>query len=103
MEIAVTKIILYHVDWFAPHKLAINGSTRLIRAADNMELCSHLFVTTGQEFPFDEWLAEDAAKLRKEVERNCHELAERIVEEMFLLNLPQEKKEKSNEPVEVDP
>ena len=98
MEIVVTKIILYHVDWFAPHKLAINGSTRLIRATDNMELYSHLFVTTGQEFPFDEWLAEDAAKLRQEVERNCHELAEQIVEEIFFSVRRRKKRRNSMSP-----
>ena len=37
----------------------------------------------------EEWLAGDATKLRQEVDRCCRELAESIVEEIFLLYLPE--------------
>jgi len=89
IEIVVGKIRLYQDFWSAPHTFAFAGSTRLLRASDGKELYSHAFTTTGQEFPIDVWLKMDAAKLRREVDRCCRELAESIVEEVFLLYLPE--------------
>lgn len=89
LEVVVKKIRLYHSDWFAPHILSFTGSTRLLRATDGKELYSHAFTTTGQQLPLAEWLAGDAAKLRQEIDRCCRELAELIVEEVFLLYLPE--------------
>lgn len=89
LEIVVKKIRLYHIDWFAPHTFAFTGSTRLLRTTDGEELYSHAFTTTGRNLPLEEWFVADAAKLRQEVDRCCRELAESIVEEIFLLYLPE--------------
>jgi len=88
LEIVVYKIRLYHDFFLDPHIFSFTGSTRLLRATDGKELYSHAFTTTGQELPLEEWFAGNAAKLRQEVDRCCHELAELIVEEVFLLYLP---------------
>lgn len=104
MEVVVKKIEFYQgEDRFGPHSLFITESTRLIRAADGMELYSHSFQNVSVEYPFDEWFAMDAVKLRQEVERICRELAERIVDDIFFTVRLEGKKGKSNEPVEVGP
>jgi hypothetical protein len=93
MEVVVKRIEFSQEYFYGPHSLFITESTRLIRAADGMELYSHTITATGMELPFDNWLSEDAEKLvRQEVERNCHKLAVRIVDEIFYR--PEEKKNK---------
>lgn len=88
LDVVVNKVRLYHDFFLDPYIFAFTGSTRLLRATDGEELYSHAFVITGQELALEEWLAGDAAKLRQEVDRCCHELADLIVEEVFLLYLP---------------
>jgi hypothetical protein len=97
MEIVVKKIELNQSYWFDPYNLFITESTRLIRVADGMELYSHSLRNeyTGHTFSLDVWLAEDAAKLRQEVERSCHDLAVQIVTEIFYRQEGQ--KQKPNE------
>ena len=92
MEFAVTKIKLGDGFWIAPQNLFIIQKTRLIRAADGMELYSHSFVKKGKEYTFDEWFAMDDVKMRKEIEVITHKLSEEIVDNIFVLDQPDGKK-----------
>lgn len=104
MEVVVTKINLGDSEWWTtPHRLFITERTRLIRATDGKELYNNSFGTGGQAYTFDEWFAMDAAKIRKEVEGICHDLALWIVDDIFFAVRMEGQKEKFNEYIEVDP
>jgi len=62
--------------------------TRLIRASNGTELYGHWLTYRGRPRPLDDWVSRNHARLREETERACHELAERLVDEVFLVYLP---------------
>ena len=66
--------------------------TRLIRASDGTELYGHWLTYRGQPRPLDDWVSQNAARLREEAARACRELAERLVDEVFLVYLPSDER-----------
>src|SRR4029077_4565739 len=56
---------------------------RLTRASDGPELYGHWLTYRGQPRPLDDWVSQNAARLREEAARACRELAERLVDEVF--------------------
>ena len=71
-----------------PLRLVLTERTRLIRAADGTELYGHWLTYRGRPRPLEDWVAQNPMLLREEAERACRELAERLVDEVFLLYLP---------------
>ncbi len=71
-----------------PLSFVLTERTRLIRASDGTELYGHSLTYRGRARPLDDWVAQNPATLREEAERACSELAERLVDEVFLLYLP---------------
>lgn len=66
--------------------------TRLIRASDGTELYGHWLTYRGQPRPLNDWVSQNAARLREEAARACRELAERLVDEVFLVYLPSDER-----------
>ncbi len=87
LEVVVEKAGL-EGHGFRLFKFGILERTRLIRASDGAELYRHWLTYLGLPRELDGWLAQDARKLHEEVDRACSELAERIIDEVFLLYLP---------------
>ncbi|HUM16826.1 MAG TPA: hypothetical protein VL086_14120 [Candidatus Nitrosotalea sp.] len=61
---------------------------RLVRASDGAEIYSYRTVYLSRSRPLEEWLAADESALREEATRACHELAERLVDDVFLVYRP---------------
>jgi hypothetical protein len=74
--------------------LIVRACPRLVRAADGAELYPpgpeglREVAYTSVPRKFFEWAAEDARLFREEMERSYQGLAEKIVEDIFLLSLP---------------
>lgn len=66
--------------------------TRLIRASDGTELYGHWLTYRGQPRPLDDWISQNASRLREEAARASRELAERLVDEVFLVYLPSDER-----------
>ena len=91
IEVAVEKFGLdgpWRIN--PPLTFVMTEHTRLIRASDGAELYSHWLTFRGRTRPLDDWVTEGAATLLEEAGRACRDLAERLVEEVFLLYLPSE-------------
>jgi hypothetical protein len=89
LEVVVEKVgLLGSAGIKPPLTFVLTERTRLIRASDGTELYGHWLTYRGRTRSLDAWLSEDAAMLREEAARACRELAERIVDEVFLLYLP---------------
>jgi hypothetical protein len=71
-----------------PLSFVLTARTRLIRASDGTELYGHWLTYRGRAQPLDDWALRNPAMLREESERACRDLAERVVDEVFLLYLP---------------
>jgi hypothetical protein len=71
-----------------PLSFVLTERTRLIRASDGTELYGHWLTYRGRPRPLEDWFVQDSMLLREETERACRELAERLVDEVFLLYLP---------------
>lgn len=69
-------------------RFVLTERTRLIRASDGTELYGHWLTYRGQPRPLDDWVSQNGARLREEAARACRELAERLVDEVFLVYLP---------------
>ena len=103
METVVTKITIGDTLWNTPPRLSIIQRTRLIKAADGLELYNHSFGKSGEEYKFDYWLKMDAVEMRKEIEHISSKLAEQIVDEIFISVRPEKKEDKANKPAKVTP
>lgn len=73
-------------------RFVLTERTRLIRASDGTELYGHWLTYRGQFRPLDDWVSQNAARLREEAARACRELAERLVDEVFLVYLPSDER-----------
>jgi hypothetical protein len=73
-------------------RFVLTERTRLIRASDGTELYGHWLTYRGQPRPLDDWVSQNAARLREEAARACRELAERLVDEVFLVYLPSDER-----------
>jgi hypothetical protein len=73
-------------------RFVLTERTRLIRASDGTELYGHWLTYRGQFRPLDDWASQNGARLRKEAVRACRELAERLVDEVFLVYLPSDER-----------
>ncbi len=74
-----------------PLSFVLTERTRLVRASDGAELYGHRLTYRGRPRPFADWFVHNsinAMPLREEAERACRELAERLVDEVFLRYLP---------------
>lgn len=70
-----------------PLSFVLTERTRLIRASDGTELYGHWLTYRGRPRPLEDWFVQNSMLLREETERACRELAERLVDEVFLLYL----------------
>lgn len=70
-----------------PLSFVLTERTRLIRASDGTELYGHWLTYRGRPQPLEDWFVQNSMLLREETERACRELAERLVDEVFLLYL----------------
>jgi hypothetical protein len=70
-----------------PLALVMNVETRLVSAEDRGTLYEATLEYRSRTRKFTEWAADNAQPFREELERAVHSLAERIVEEVFLLYL----------------
>jgi hypothetical protein len=70
-----------------PLAFFVTERTRLIRASAGTELYGHWLTYRGRERPIEYWTSQNYAMLREEAERASRELAERLVDEVFLLYL----------------
>jgi hypothetical protein len=73
-----------------PLTFVMSEHTRLLRVSDGAELYSHSLTYRGRTRPLDDWVAPGANQLREEAGRACRDLAERLVDEVFLLYWPSE-------------
>lgn len=74
-----------------PLSFVLTERTRLIRVSDGAELYGHWLTYRGRPRPLEDWVAKNSINLmllREEADRACHELAERLVDEVFVLYLP---------------
>lgn len=74
-----------------PLSFVFTERTRLIRASDGAELYGHWLTYRGRPRPLGDWFVKNSINsmlLREEAERACRELAERLVDEVFLRYLP---------------
>jgi hypothetical protein len=76
-----------------PLALTMTERTRLIRAVDGKVLYEHRLTYSGVKREFVDWATDNAQPLREELERCYRHLAERIIEEAFLLYVPGESEE----------
>ncbi len=94
LEVSVLKFGLEGKGFFNPPlALTMTERTRLIRAADGKVLYDHRLTYSGAKRKFVDWSTDNAQPLREELERCCRRLAERIIEETFLLYVPGESEE----------
>ena len=93
LEISVLKFGLEGKGINPPLALTMTERTRLIRAADGKVLYDHRLTYSGAKRKFVDWSTDNAQPLREELERCCRHLAERIIEEAFLLYVSGESEE----------
>lgn len=93
LEVSVLKFGLEGKGINPPLALTMTERTRLIRAADGKVLYDHRLTYSGAKRKFVDWSTDNAQPLREELERCCRHLAERIIEEAFLLYVPGESEE----------
>ena len=89
LEITVEKFGLdapWSID--PPLIFVMTAHTRLVRASDGTEMYGDWLSYHGRPHPLGDWVAEEGALLREEAGRACSSLAERLVDEVFLLYLP---------------
>jgi hypothetical protein len=89
LEVAVKEWGLYG-PWSInpPLTFVMTLDARLIRASDKAELHGLLLIYHGSALRFDEWAADNAAHLEQQLELANEELAEKVVDEFFLLYMP---------------
>jgi hypothetical protein len=75
-----------------PLALFMTVRTRLIRSADNTMLYDSTLEFMSGTRRFTKWTANDAQQFIEELDRAYQSLAEKIVDELFLLYLPPESK-----------
>ena len=93
LEVSVLKFGLEGNGINPPLALTMTERTRLIRAADGKVLYDHRLTYSGAKRKLVDWSTDNAQPLREELERCCRRLAERIIEETFLLYVPGESEE----------
>jgi hypothetical protein len=71
-----------------PLALVMNVRTRLIRSADDTMLYDSTLEFMSGTRTFTEWAANDAQQFIEELDRAYQSLAEKIVDELFLLYIP---------------
>jgi len=87
LEVVVEQVGLdgWGLEINPPLSFVLTERTRLIRASDDTELYGHWLTYRGQPRPLDDWISQNAARLREEAARACRELAELLVDEVFLI------------------
>jgi hypothetical protein len=71
-----------------PLSFVMTERTRIIRAADGRELYAHALTWRSRLRSLDDWTAQNGAPVQQEGERACRDVAESLVDEVFLLYLP---------------
>jgi len=91
LEVTVEQFGLYGEETTAlkpPLRFIMTERTRVIRSSDGAEVYGHWLTWRGQNRPLDAWVAEEGRLLKEEAGRACQDLAERLVDEVFLVYLP---------------
>lgn len=90
LEISVLVVDLAgEWDVNPPLALVMTMQARLLRAVDGLELYAHTLEYRSATRKFTEWAMNNAKPFRDELNLAQQSLAEKIVEELFLLYLPQ--------------
>jgi len=88
LEVRVDNVHLEGGGIDPPLALRMTARTRIVRTAGDLELyASSLTYSGGEQHTLEEWVARDGELLRRELERADAILAEKIVDEVFLLVL----------------
>jgi len=86
LEIGVVRLILEEVEGINPPlALVMSATARLVKVSDETELYLYTLVYHSRKRKLTDWAADDAQPLREEVDRAYQGLAERIVDDLFLL------------------
>lgn len=85
LEVSVTALRFVGNGINPPLALMMNVETRLVPAEDRGTHYEAALEYRSRTRKFTEWAADNAQPFREELERAIHSLAERIVEEAFLL------------------
>ena len=85
LEISVLRFGLAGSGVNPPLALVISVRASLIRISDGTELYGRPWIYHSRKRKLTDWAADDAQPFREEVDRVYQGLAERIVEELFLL------------------
>lgn len=93
LEVAIETVGL-DAPWSInpPLTFVVTERTRLIRASDGAELYRHWLTYRGQTRPLGHWVAQGGTLVQEEAGRVCIDLAEWLVDEVFLLYLPTAKR-----------
>jgi hypothetical protein len=89
LEVAIETVGLdapWSID--PPFTFVVTERTRLIRASDGAELYRHWLTYRGQTRPLGHWVVQGGTLVQEEAGRACIDLAEWLVDEVFLLYLP---------------
>jgi hypothetical protein len=71
-----------------PLSFVMTERTRILRASDGRELYAHALTWRGRLRSLDDWAARNGASVKEEGEQACRNVAESLVDEVFLLYLP---------------
>lgn len=95
LEISLLEVALLG-EWLVnpPLKIRMTVRARFMRTSDDRVLYNNQFTYEGSERLFTEWAANDAKPLRKEFERCYDTLAQQVVEEVLMLYLLPEWRQK---------
>jgi len=90
LEIAVERFGLSGDTWFVnpPLQFVMSQRARIIRASDGLELHVQSLTWRGQFRRLDLWAADDGAPVKEAAQQACRDIAEALVDELFLLYQP---------------
>jgi len=90
LEVTVEQVGLYGAETALkpPLRFIMTERTRVIRSSDGAEVYAHWLTWRGQTRPLDAWVAQEGRLLKEEAGRACRDLAERLVDEVYLVYLP---------------
>ena len=73
-------------------QFVMSQRARIVRGSDGRELHAQVLMWRGQLRPLDQWAVDDGAPVKVAVERACRDIAEALVDELFLLYQPTDKR-----------
>jgi len=90
LEITVERLGLSGDTWFINPdvQFVMSQRARIVRASDGAELHAQAITWRGQFRPLEQWAAEDGAPVKEAVRRACRDIAEALIDELFLVYQP---------------